>query len=357
MGFFDFLKRKNKIMIDFDISTEPIFVYPTNKITLQMQAIVPKDCELFLCDGDKILDSFAEGEHELSLVNLPKCDKRFKLSKPNKDGKFPKYFFCDVYIVNKILFKYKPFRCYRKAEILDKNVGGFKVGISGGYAFQITNAQKFLQNVLGEYNHLKNKEAEKILSGYVGEFVIDEVEKSKFGIEDFLYTDNLVNFLYEKLGKKLDFLGVEFLGFDIKECKLPKRLRLIEQNIANQTQIGKNIFAQKDIENKNTQDIWTDDKLKKVSQSSNSTQQELLHFGNVKTKKSNFDNQYDYNGKNVNIQTRNYENDTTFAKKSVDNQIGLNYDSCTVVRCLFCGYENSAQSQNCALCGQLLKRK
>ena len=167
MGFFDFLRRKNKIVIDFDISTEPVFVYPTNKIKLPMQAVVPKDCVLFLTDGDKILDSFAEGEHELSLANLPKCDKRFKLSKPNKDGKFQKYFFCDVYIVNKILFKYKPFKCYRKAEIFDKNVGEFKVSISGGYAFQITNPQKFLQNLLCEYNHLRNKEAEKILSGYV----------------------------------------------------------------------------------------------------------------------------------------------------------------------------------------------
>lgn len=356
MGFFDFLKRKNKIMIDFDISTEPIFVYPTNKIKLSMQAVVPKDCVLFLCDGDKILDSFFEGEHELSLANLPKCDKKFKLSKPNKDGKFQKYFFCDVYIVNKILFKYKPFKCYRKAEVLDKNVGEFKVGISGGYAFQITNPQKFLQNILCEYNHLKNKEAEKILSGYVGEFVLGEIEKTKFGIEDFLYTDNLVDFLYERIGKKLDFLGVEFLGFDIKECKLPKRLRLIEQNIANQTQIGKNIFVQKDLGNAKIQNPWTNDKSKTINQNNDSTNQELLHFGKTKIKNQNIDNQNTFIIKDGN-NAKNYENNTTFAKKSIDNQTGLNYDSCTVVRCLFCGYENSAQNQNCALCGQPLKRK
>ncbi len=357
MGFFDFLRRKNKIVIDFDISTEPVFVYPTNKIKLPMQAVVPKDCVLFLTDGDKILDSFTEGEHELSLANLPKCDKRFKLSKPNKDGKFQKYFFCDVYIVNKILFKYKPFKCYRKAEIFDKNVGEFKVSISGGYAFQIANAQKFLQNLLCEYNHLKNKEAEKILSGYVGEFVLGEIEKSKFGIEDFLYTDHLVDFLYERIGNKLDFLGVEFLGFDIKECKLPKRLRLISQNIANQTQIGKNIFVQKDLENTKTQNSWTNEKSNQIVQNTDPTEQELLHFGNRKNKCIDVENQYLHNDEDVDYQTKKYKKNENFASKSVDNQTGLNYDSCTVVRCLFCGYENSAQNQNCALCGQPLKRK
>lgn len=351
------MKRKNKIVIDCDISTEPVFVYPTNKIKLQMQAVVPKDCVLILCDGDKILDSFAEGEHELSLANLPKCDKRFKLSKPNKDGKFQKYFFCDVYVVNKILFKYKPFKCYRKAEISDKNVGEFKVGISGGYAFQIANAQKFLQNLLCEYNHLKNKEAEKILSGYVGEFVLGEIEKSKFGIEDFLYTDNLVDFLYERMGKKLDFLGVDFLGFDIKECKLPKRLRLISQNIANQTQIGKNVFDGKELEKRKiTQNARTNDKPEPNVHTSNSTRQELLHFDNPKNKIKRDDANYT-NAENVDYSAKNYEKNTTFVKKSVDNQSGLNYDNDTVVRCLFCGYENSAQNQNCALCGQTLKRK
>ena len=111
------------------------------------------------------------------------------------------------------------------------------------------------------------------------------------------------------------------------------------------------------MENTKSQNSWTNDKSKTIAQNKDSTQQELLHFGNAKSKNQNIDNQNIYNGEDVNYQTKNYEKNTTFAKKSVDNQTGLNYDSCTVIRCLFCGYENSAQNQNCALCGQPLKRK
>lgn len=360
MGFFDFLKRKNKIFVDFDISSEPVFVYPTNKIKLPMQAIVPPNCEMFLCDGGKILDSFGEGEHQLCLASLPKCDKRFGLSKPNKEGRLPKYFFCDVYIVNKILFKYKPFSCFRKAQIFDKKVGQFKVGICGGYAFEILDSKKFLANLLCEYNRLKNKEAEKIVSGYVGQFVLDQIEKSQYGIEDFLYPDQMIDDLFEKINKKLDFLNIKFLGFDIKQCKLPKHLRLVKQNILQETQIGENVFLgqtkieKNDLETKKTnKDFQTqntnlqnsfENNIKKTSSNSDFDQTELLHFGKKDCCKKDKDSIF--------LQQDN----TSLDKKTVDNNCNLDYDK-TIIRCLFCGYENDGQSEKCALCGQSLKRK
>lgn len=405
MGFFDFFKRKNKIYIDFDISTEPLFVYPTNKIKIGMMAEVPADCELFLCADGKILDCFGEGEHVLSLANLPKCDKKFRLSKPDKDGRLQKYFFCDVYFVNKVLFRYKDFKCYRKALVCDRQLGDYKVGICGGYAFKICNSKKFLSNMLCEYNRLKNKEVEKILSGFVGEYVLGEIEKGKFGIVDFLYTDKMVDALYQDINKKLEFLGVEFLGFDIKECKLPRRLRLTKENVIDfsdpemqqeindaeedlkKNQIktdcfetpckhlsnmvnqddefvksmdaGVQNFPQSNVDQgnalKNTNAEQATSNNINLDQSNalkniNIDQSELLHFGRVDLQErsknvENFDN------------TKNFKKNLDFDKINVDNKNNLDYSKNTVVRCLLCGFENPAERDTCALCGQPIKRK
>ena len=157
MKFFNFFKRKSTIQIDFDISTEPLYVFPSKKIKLPTSATVNKDTELFFCDSGKVLDSFSEGSYDINIANLPNCDKRFKLSKPDRDGRLANCFYCNVYFVNKTLFKYKKWKTYRKAYCQDKRVGNFNVGLSGGYAFEIKDAKKFITAMLKEYDIIKNK--------------------------------------------------------------------------------------------------------------------------------------------------------------------------------------------------------
>lgn len=334
MGIFDFLKKKkNKIEVDFDISSELIYVYPTNKIKLPTDAIVSKNYEMFLCDSGKILDNFKEGEVELKIANLPKCDKRFKLSKPDKNGKLAKFFFANVYFVNKNVFEYKQWKGYRKAIIVDKKLGEFGILLKGGYAFKIVDANRFVDVMLKEYAVLKNKEAEKILSGLVGEYVISEIEKSNPTFEEISDLEGIIDKIYNSINHKLNFLGVEFLGFNIEECNMPKRLKTLRENLENEHSIGENTFEK-------ANQIKQKYKVKSIENNDES----LLHFENQSSVNFQSYVSVDKNLKNEGI--------------SLDTDAKKDYDKCKQkVRCLFCGFENSAEDQQCAICGQNLKRK
>lgn len=362
MGIFDFLKRNKKVIqLDFDISTEPVYVYPSKKIKLPTSAVISKDTEMFFCDSGKILDSFKEGEYEINISSLPNCDKRFKLSKPDADGRLAKYFYCNVYFVNKQIFKYKKWKTYRKANCYDKRVGEFNVGLSGGYAFQIKDAKTFITMMLKEYDIIKNKEAESILSGYVGEFVLSFIEKKKLMLEELLDTNNLVDEIYQELNQKLDFLGVEFLGFNIEKVNLPKHLKLIKQNILQEQEIGKNIFEKsKQIKEKYHSKIYPEENKNNVmvgnsnNKASNGNKKELIEEKPLQLKQNN-QNQldllhFDKQKKDQNVAKTQQKNVDTLQKKDYDGYR-------TNVRCLFCGFENKQGDERCALCGQTLKRK
>ena len=328
MGIFNFFKKNNKIELDYDISTEPMYVYHSKKIKLPSTAVVEENMELFFCEGGKILDSFKEGEHLINIATLPLCDKKFKLSKPDADGKLASYFFCHAYYVNKNIFTYKKWKTYRKADISDIKVGQFNVGLSGGYAFKITDTKKFVSVMLKEYDIIKNKEAEKILSGYVGEFVLSYIEKNKIGLDQLLKIEKIVDQIFESINQKLDFLGVEFLGFSIEKVNLPKHLRLTKQNIVQEYEVGENIFDIQARKNINQKLQEKDNQAKDVD--------ELLHFGNQKTTQDN-------NEKSIYIRQSELNKNNDSSQKNI--------------RCLFCGYENKIDDEKCAICGQTLKRK
>ena len=351
MGIFDFFKiKKDIIQIDFDISTEPVYVYPSKKIKLPTTAIIQPDMEIFFCDGGKVLDGFSQGEHAINLSSIPNCDKKFKLSKPNKDGRLAKFFYCNIYFVNKNLFKYKTWKTYRKAYCYDEKVGEFSVGLSGAYAFKIIDSKRFVTMLLKEYDTIKNKEAEKILSGYVGDYVLSYIEKNQVSLDGFLNKDKLVDKMYEDINNSLDFLGVQFLGFNIERVNLPKHLRLTEENIIYQTELeekaekvkqkhGKkqqNAVVEENVllseKNKKNDDLNQDLEQNKSKQVLQNNQDELLHFAN-----------------NKNDQPKSQQ--TQLANTQSSTQLKTN------VRCLFCGFENKPGDTNCSICGHTLKRK
>lgn len=218
---------KKDIVLNFDISSNLIFVYKlkNGQVRLNHKVIVPNNFDFVIAKKGKVFDILKSGEHELSLSTLPKCVKSFKLDKPGGDGKLPKTFETNVYFVNLKLFEYNKWECYRKISLNDKCLGNYSIWIEGGFAFSVANSFRFVNSLLKIYDYLKNKEAESILESFLSEFVVDEIEKNNYKIEQVSNLDVLTDLVYEKLCERMVAFGIEIQGFIIEKIKMSKKVR------------------------------------------------------------------------------------------------------------------------------------
>lgn len=218
---------KKNIILNSDVSSNLIFVYKlkNGQIRLNSKVIVPSGFDFVIAKSGKVFDILKSGEHELSLSTLPKCVKKFKLDRAGSDGKLPKTFEANAYFVNLKLFEYNKWISYRKINLSDKCLGNYSIWLEGGFAFRVVDSFRFVNSLLKIYDYLKNKEAEIILENFLSEFVVDEIEKNNFKLEQIANLNDLTDLVYEKLCDRMYAFGIEIQGFIIEKIKLPKKAK------------------------------------------------------------------------------------------------------------------------------------
>lgn len=313
MGLIKTIKRwfKKDISIDFDISSFLVFVYKLKNqcIKLQTKITIPENFDFIIGKNGKVLDLLSSGENVLSLTNLPVSVKKFKLDKVDKYGKLPNKFEANAYFLNLKVFEYVKWNGYRKARVFDKDYGPIRFSLSGAYAFKISNSSVFMSNLLKIYDYLKNKEAEKILEGFISELVIYEIEKQNYGLEILKNKDALTDLLFEPVCQKMNTYGVEVLGFIIEKITIKHK------------NLNKRCSRNNNLEKKEVDVTVNRKKL-------DSTQKKEYHKTVFESLEENCQ--------------------TCFAKTDCEDE---------KVRCLLCGYENNAKDENCVVCGEKLKRR
>lgn len=329
MGLITYFKRKfaKDIVVNGDITHHLIFVYKLKKgrIWLASNIEVPENFAFAICSAGKIYDTFPAGYHSLTGINLPKCVKKFNLTRQLKDGSIPDSFVADAYFINMNLFEYVAWKAYRKPELYDEKYGYFNFMLSGGFAFKIINANKFLQTVLKVYDYLRQGEAQDILSGLVSEYIVGEIEKNSYDYALVSDKEALTDRLFENMHKKFMKMGVEILGLSVEKTKFSKKLKdKIQKEILQKqdySQFGSNITKQQ--ENAESQIEYAKNNKRKVKKLTEPEKQVI----NEEKQQSKFVDLDDISSYNKQEQS---------------------------VRCKFCGAKNSSEAENCKLCGETL---
>lgn len=226
MGILSKIKSmfKKDIKLDEKRTQEFVILHKLKKNTLNLETKVTVDekfCLVFANDG-KVYDILPSGEWEINGLTIPKCVKKFKLAKPDKNGNFPKNFKIRLYYV----YLYSiviDFKSYRKLEFIDNNIGRFVASLSGKCTLKVENSLLFMKCLFTVYNHLKQDEVKFILSDWISEFVTDKTQKLNPPIEKLLKNFEIERELEEKLKVKLATYGLNLEKLELDEIKISKK--------------------------------------------------------------------------------------------------------------------------------------
>ncbi|MDD4816046.1 MAG: SPFH domain-containing protein [Clostridia bacterium] len=293
MGLIAYFKKKfsKDIKTEQDISGYLVFPFKAknNKIYLNCKAVVPQDTVLVFGSNGKTFDCLQAGETMLGAVTLPKCSKKFKLYKLNKDGSVPKDFKANAYFVSLSEHKNFEFSTYKKLKYKNEKDGKFWVDINFEIDFKVANPEKLLQFLLTQYAYLKPNESESILGDWLSDFVTTQMLKTDYMRSNFQENKaELLQVLFLKVQKNLSNIGAELIDLRFKEIKMSKSkeskktkevLQKLAENQAKNTWQGLETFESQVAEEKtNIQNESIENKLNNENQPENKSPKKFVEL-------------------------------------------------------------------------------
>ena len=322
MGIF-FKKNRYDISPDIKKINSVVTKLDERVIKINAKLNVPDDYFFVIGKKGKVLDLFEHGEYFFAYSNLPYICRRYGIDKII-DGRQQDTIEADMYLVDSQL-RGLDFKTYRRVEMGTRAYGIFKAHVFGMYSYRVVNAKEFMQSLLNEFDYIKSCEAEDILTSWVEEVIVDELEKQNFIINDVIINDpKITNALVARLQKLFKTIGLELVELKITKYKLPKKYQAESDAI-----MGK----EKD-DNQNQQK--TEEEQDKQNDNANEENEtSYVPFGNIK------------------IETYDNSISTKQQKEFVDLSLGVtnNGDEKTK-RCLNCGTENNMEADHCVICGE-----
>ena len=340
MGFFS---KKDK----FDISPETKKVKSVvtrldeNIIKINAKLTVPQGYSFLIGKNGKTLDEFNEGEHFFEYSNLPYICRKYGIDKIRNGERLDKIS-ADLYLVSKEL-RGASFKTYRKVEMGTKAYGIFKAHVYGIYSYKVVNAKEFMQSLLNQFDYIKSGEAEDILSAWVEEAVVDELEKQNFIIDDVVKNNpKIAEVIKARLEKLFKILGLEIVELKITKYKLPKKYQEQNEKYMNKQEDNtENSIAQDELQTDGEEDNALQNQANEREQTEQTDEvADYVPFGNIKIE--------EYNGE---IDKQETEKQKTFVDLNV-NQEYYN-EAKNTKRCLNCGTENDIGADHCVICGEV----
>ena len=226
MGLRSWFKSKFKKEIKVDEKRVEEFVILHNlkhcELKLGSTVKVQEGYNLALANKGKVYDILPVGEWEINGLTIPKCVKKFKLAKPDKEGNLPKSFNIRLYYVylgeNTVDFK-----SYRKIEFKSNELGVFKAKVKGSIKFKTENIELFMKSLFTVYNYIKQDETKTIIADWVSEFITDKMQKFNFPIEELLKVSSVENKMQELLKEKLKKYGLTLDALILEEIKISNK--------------------------------------------------------------------------------------------------------------------------------------
>ncbi|WP_047417251.1 SPFH domain-containing protein [Cellulophaga sp. Hel_I_12] len=229
MGLFDEIKKKlSNEFIDIiewlDTTNETIvhrFERYQNEIKNNAQLIVREGQVAVFINEGQLADVFKPGTHTLSTQNLP----ILSTLKGWKYG-FDSPFKAEVYFVSTRLFTDEKWGTKNAIILNDERFGLTEIRAFGTYSFKISDAGKFIINVVGTDGNFTNYEINEHLKSLIVTRFTDTVGEAKLPIE--LYaanTSELSEACQEVMQPEFGRVGIELEKFYIENVSMPEELK------------------------------------------------------------------------------------------------------------------------------------
>jgi membrane protease subunit (stomatin/prohibitin family) len=229
MGIFDKIKEKlSNEFIDIiewlDYTDDTIchrFERYQNEIKNGAQLIVREGQTAVLINEGQLADVFKPGTYTLNTQNLP----LLSTLKGWKYG-FNSPFKAEVYFVNTHLFTDEKWGTKNPITLNDERFGLVEIRAFGTYAFKVSDAGKFLIDIVGTDSNFTNFEINEHLKSLIATRFTDTVGEAKLPIE--LYAANtteLSETCKEVMQPEFNSVGVSLEKFFIENVSMPEDLK------------------------------------------------------------------------------------------------------------------------------------
>ena len=403
MGIFGF-KTKYDIVPKVEKLSGVVTNYSdVDVIKMNAKVVVPDGYTLIIGKKGKATDFFETGEYFLNSSILPYMCRKFGIDKI-KNGKSQDKISADFYFVKKDVCG-GSFKTYKKVTMSTKAYGAFSVRVYGMFSYRVKDVREFMQSLLNEFDYIRTGEAEDMISSWVSEVVVSELEKKNFILSDIISNSFIVvDALKNRVIKLFSVAGLELLDFKITKYDLPKEYQeRSDKNIKLQEQgldINNDLIAEQN--EKNTELLSNDYDMPSIDDDINDAKKLLDEF-NIGTNnndeilyKQEIEQELDFSNqdifkeleatknddnKDILLETKNDNNQNLssdeyvpfgdFVISSADNNLAeiakeskqrrtfvdLSLDDIyqtnqEVKRCLNCGAENDKNATHCILCGE-----
>lgn len=229
MGIFDKIKEKlSHEFIDIiewlDYTDDTIchrFERYQNEIKNEAKLIVREGQKAVFINEGQLADVFEPGTYTLNTKNLP----ILATLKGWKYG-FDSPFKAEVYFVNSHLFTDEKWGTKNPITLNDERFGLVEIRAFGTYAFKISDAGKFIVDIVGTDNNFTNFEINEHLKSLIATRFTDTVGEAKLPIE--LYAANtteLSETCKEVMQPEFGSVGISLEKFFIENVSMPEDLK------------------------------------------------------------------------------------------------------------------------------------
>lgn len=229
MGLFETFKNEFIDIIEWTDNTQDTIVWKfprhQNEIKTGAQLTVRETQVAIFINEGKIADVFQPGRYELTTANMP----ILTTLKGWKYG-FNSPFKVDIYFVNTKQFIDQKWGTKNPITLDDSRFGMIEMRAFGNFSFRVTDAGKFMKEIVGTDGEFTTDEISEQLRTLVVSKLTDAIGESDIKIEKF--AGNLNEF--SKFGEEK--LADDFDGYGLKITKL------LVENISMPDEIKKEIF-------------------------------------------------------------------------------------------------------------------
>ena len=193
------------------------------KMKMHTKIIIPENFVFAFAYNGHTYDIIQNVESfDVNGLTIPKCVKKFRLDKIDKNGKYPDSFKVNCYYIGLIDYKLE-WKTYRKMQFKDENFGIFKAGASGDITVKVNDSEKFLQSLLLVYSYLKKDEPKYIVNSWLSEITTKFIEKNNYSMKDLLEKEVVATALKQHIENKLNTYGLDVIDFNLTNIEIPKK--------------------------------------------------------------------------------------------------------------------------------------
>jgi membrane protease subunit (stomatin/prohibitin family) len=221
MGILDTFRNEFIDIIEWTDNTQDTIVWKfprhQNEIKTGAQLTVRESqVAIFLNEG-KLADVYQPGRYELTTANMP----ILSTLKGWKYG-FNSPFKVDIFYVNTKQFTDQKWGTKNPITLNDPRFGMIEIRAFGNFSFRVTDAGKFMKEIVGTDGQFTTEEISSQLRALVVTKLTDAIAESKLKIEEFASNlDEFSKFGAEKLSDDFDAYGLKVTSLLVENISMP----------------------------------------------------------------------------------------------------------------------------------------